>query len=456
MKASRYNRLFQTSDGTWLAFNSWSTALAEIEPENLDFLRALLAEPDTTPCDDDEKRAMREALVDAHFLVHSDEDELTTLKADLLRDRFSKERLDLTIAPTMNCNFRCDYCFEEHLKVTMSKPVAEALVKWTDERLQGAHALAVTWYGGEPLLPSAYPVVERLSHAFLGLAEKRGLTYDAHLVTNGFYLDRDKMKSLSALGVSKVQLTLDGPPEIHDRRRHLLGGKGTFWRIVENLENTVDLAEFQLRINVDRRNAMSALEVIEILVERGLAGKVRPYLAQVTFDGAACGNILEACYSNDDFARTELDIYREAAERGLPLTRYPFRVEGAFCIADRINGFVVAPNGSLFKCWHEVTMSPQSAIGSLLDGQQEFQKANEDRFLRWDAFEKTGCRSCDVAPLCHGGCPIEAMNHPEKDTGACEHFKFHLEPLLEIRHQMGPIEGEGAGPAARATSGCGQ
>lgn len=451
MKASRYNRLFRASDGTWLAFNAWSTALAEIEPEQLDFVRALLEQPDGVPCDTPEKREIREALVGARFLVEEAEDEVATVKADLLRDRFRVDELHLTIAPTLDCNFRCDYCFEEHLKVTMSKRVREALAGWVEHRLRRSEALYVTWYGGEPLLPRAYPVVEALSRRFQEICRERGVEYGAHLVTNGFFLDRPKMEALRELGVSKVQLTLDGPPAAHDARRHLIGGRGTFARILENLEATADLADFQLRINVDARNALSALEVVEILVERGLAGKVRPYLAQITHDGAACGNILEFCYSNDDFAKMEVEIYREAAKRGLPLARYPFRIAGAFCTADRANGFVVSPTGALFKCWHEVTMSPEKSIGSLLDAEQQpFQKINEDRWLNWDALSKSGCRSCEVLPLCHGGCPVEAMKHPERERGACEHYKFHLEPLLEIRHLY--RTGAGANTPARDVS----
>ena len=79
-------------------------------------------------------------------------------------------------------------------------------------------------------------------------------------------------------------------------------------------------------------------------------------------------------------------------------------------------------------------MSPENSIGSLLDPQQPFQKRNDDRWLNWDALSKPGCSTCDVATLCHGGCPLEAMKHPERDRGACEQFKFHLEPMLEIRH----------------------
>lgn len=454
MKRSRYNRLFQASDGAWLAFNSWSTALAKIEDDDLPFVRALLDNPNEVPCDSPKKREIRESLVEAHFLVDENEDELTTLKADLLRDRFSTEQLHLTIAPTLNCNFRCDYCYEEHLKVTMSKTVEEALVGWVEERLDSVEGLFVTWYGGEPLLPKAYPVTESLSRKFVELTERRGIEYGAHLVTNAFFLDRPKMEALAELKVGKVQVTLDGPPEIHDKRRHLLGGKGTFWTIIENLKSTVDLAQFQLRINVDRRNAMSALKVVQILRDEGLEGKIQPYLAQVTFDGAACGNILEMCYSNEDYARTELEIYREAARYGLPLARYPSRLSGAFCTADRKNGYVIAPTGLIFKCWHEVTLHPDQAIGSLLDGQEPFQKTNEDRWLGWNALEKSGCRSCDVSPLCHGGCPLEAMKRPEKDRGACEHWKFHLEPMLELRYMNGAPEGEGGAPAARSEVNC--
>ncbi|HER43394.1 MAG TPA: SPASM domain-containing protein [Candidatus Eisenbacteria bacterium] len=441
MKASRYNRLFQASDGAWLAFNGWTTALAEIEPEQLDFFRALLSDPDGAVCDTPEKREMREAMIDAHFIIDDEMDELATIKADILRDRFSKEYLYLTIAPTLDCNFRCDYCYEEHLKITMSKSVEEALLRWVEKRIGPSNELHVTWYGGEPLLPAAYRVVERLSEAFMKLSAERGIKYGAHLVTNGYLLDRPKMERLAGLGVELVQVTLDGPPEIHDARRHLAGGQGTFHRIIENIKETVDLAEFQLRVNVDRRNAMSALEVVEILRKEGLEGKVRPHLAQVVSDGATCGNIHELCYSSEEFARMEIEVYREAAARKLHVIRYPYRIPGAYCTSDRMNAFVIAPNGSIFKCWHEVTMTPDKSIGSVLDEQEPFQKYIEDRWLRWDAFEKPACRECDILPMCHGGCPLAAMRDPESDRGACEHYKYHLEPLLEIRYQA---QGDGA------------
>lgn len=447
MKPSRYNLLFQAQGGAWLLFNGWSTALAEIEEADLSFIQAFLKNPDTTPCDTPGKISIREALIEGHFLVEEEEDELVRLKAETMRDRFRTDQLHLTIAPTLDCNFRCDYCYEEHLRVTMSRPVQEALLHWVEQKAGTLADLFVCWFGGEPLLPRAGEVVEKLSQDFQRLAARRGIEYQAQLVTNGWFLDRSRMQRLAELGVVSVQVTLDGPPAIHDQRRILAGGQGTFERILKNLKETVDLASFQIRINVDQRNAGGALDLAELLDREGVARKARLYLAMVTHSGAACGNILESCYSSEDYAREEVEILRHAARRRLPVTRYPFRLKGAFCTADRVNGLVVAPSGDLFKCWHEVTMDSRRAVGHLLDGQREDQRAVENRWLAWNTFEKKECPSCPVLPLCHGGCPLEALKQPDSPRGACEAYKFQLKPLLEVRRMQSGDAGRG--PASR-------
>jgi uncharacterized protein len=199
---------------------------------------------------------------------------------------------------------------------------------------------------------------------------------------------------------------------------------------------------------------MPALEVLEILEKEGLGGRVKPYLAQVVADGATCGNIHELCFSSEDFSKMEIEVYREAARRKLHIVRYPFKLPGSYCSADKLNAFVIAPNGLVFKCWHEVTMEPDRAVGSLLDEPEPYHSYNEDYWLKWDALEKAGCRACDVLPLCHGGCPLEALRHPERDRGACEHYRYHLEPLLELRYQA-MMEGEDRddGPIAKGGGG---
>ncbi|HZI93690.1 MAG TPA: radical SAM protein, partial [Patescibacteria group bacterium] len=313
MKPSRYNRIFQAEDGTWLAFNSWSTALAAIESEDLSFIQALLAGPGEVACDTPRKRELREHLVRGHFLIEDEVDELAQMKVDILKDRFRTDMMALTIAPTLDCNFRCDYCYEEHLRVTMSAAVQQALVRFTEQRCATIANLQVCWFGGEPMLPTAFPVVEQLSRRFLDLTRSRGIGYAAEIVTNGYFLDREKVDLLKTLGVQTIQVTLDGPPVIHDRRRILLGGQGTFWRIMDNMKQVAGMLPIKLRINVDRRNAGATIDLLEVLAREGIADKVHPYIAQVTPGGTACGNIVESCFNGPDFAMTAVELYREAA-----------------------------------------------------------------------------------------------------------------------------------------------
>ena len=42
---------------------------------------------------------------------------------------------------------------------------------------------------------------------------------------------------LKEIGVKRVQITLDGSKESHDKRRILLNGEGSFNKIIDNIEN---------------------------------------------------------------------------------------------------------------------------------------------------------------------------------------------------------------------------
>lgn len=61
--------------------------------------------------------------------------------------------MSLIIAPTLDCNFRCPYCFEDLKKIYMTKGTVNAIKNFVRNKIKnGVTNLNVSWYGGEPLL----------------------------------------------------------------------------------------------------------------------------------------------------------------------------------------------------------------------------------------------------------------------------------------------------------------
>ena len=181
-------------------------------------------------------------LPQGHFLLPkfaklgfiADFDELAVIEAEE-RAGGPQGCVDVTICPTMACNFDCPYCFEAHDRGKMS-PEVEGDVIGLAARMLDAYRgrkLNVTWLGGEPLL--ALDTMERLTAGLRAVAGERGAEYAARVVTNGWLLDEARAGALADMGVVACEVTVDGIGAAHDATRHLKGGGATFERIVGNL-----------------------------------------------------------------------------------------------------------------------------------------------------------------------------------------------------------------------------
>lgn len=67
-------------------------------------------------------------------------------------DKAVSNRLELTIMPTEQCNFRCVYCYEDYKKHTITTEGKNNLLKCVQVLLKNCTSLHVGWFGGEPLL----------------------------------------------------------------------------------------------------------------------------------------------------------------------------------------------------------------------------------------------------------------------------------------------------------------
>jgi uncharacterized protein len=242
------------------------------------------------------------------MLVPDDGDELALLETRYRLSRYDRGRFGLTLVTSLGCNFDCPYCFEAKHPSIMDEAVVAAVLQMVDDRLPRITELTVTWFGGEPLVGKV-PLLA-LSDAFIERCDRAGVAYGATITTNGYLLDEQTCVELAQRRVRHAQVCLDGPPDVHDRMRPLLNGKGTLRRIVENLHHAVEHLTVAVRMNVDTENYPRAEELLQILAAEGLAGRLTVHLGQIVGvdDGAPSPSATYGgrCFTSKGFAEADL------------------------------------------------------------------------------------------------------------------------------------------------------
>lgn len=274
MKESRYN-VWVDREGSHFVYNGISGSLLRVSAADHERLSRFLADPSATDC----SPQLLEQMAVGRMLVPDDGDELALLELRYRLSRYDTGHFGLTLVTSLGCNFDCPYCFEAKHPSIMDEAVVAAILGVLDDRLPRISSFTVTWFGGEPLVGKV-PLLA-LSDAFIDRCDAAGVAYAATITTNGYLLDERTCVELAERRVGHAQVCLDGPPEIHDRMRPLANGKGTFWRIVENLHHAVAHLDVSVRMNVDAANLPHAEELLRILAGEGLAGKLKVHLGQI-------------------------------------------------------------------------------------------------------------------------------------------------------------------------------
>lgn len=419
MKLSKYNFPF-FHDGRHYLYNSFTNAMVSVRSEIVQLLDnwdasivASMLKETFTP------------LLRGGYLVEKDTDELTRLKIRNRMGRYANRELGLTIAPTLDCNFNCIYCFEEPSRAIMTAETAEAVYDYVLEALHDKKGLGVCWYGGESLL--AFDVMEKLTRRFKSLCRTMAIPYEADIISNGYLMTPEIAEKLTReMAVRFWQVTLDGPPAVHNARRPLRGGGASFETVLKNLQACCHLFErIAVRINIDRTNPEQVTELLELLEQKELQGKVSVYFGQVQAIGAACPGISHQCLPTPEFSKVEMSLNRILLDRGWPVSMRP-SLKGGVCLADQVNCYLIDPLGNLAKCWNCAGVESQK-VGTIFEAKPD---NNLYRWLGFDPFEDPECLQCKMLPICMGGCPYDQVIDGKKD---CFTQKYNLIDRLKLR-----------------------
>ncbi len=355
--------------------------------------------------------------------------------------------------PTYNCNLRCSYCFQDHMRSDPSykhllriiKPEVVDRIFAAMPTLEEPHGIQpgmqvtrnIGFFGGEPLLAENRPMIEYIMVKARSLGPTRFWA-----VSNATELDAYE-DILEPEGISEIQITMDGPPEEHDKRRIYADGSGSFERIARNLDLCLDRGvAVSLRMNIDRMNVDQLPALADTIVDRGWHERpgFSAYTAPIT---NAEQSITLTQLQSRYFSSWELDQAIDELRDRFPNMRYIGRPDDglvgrvrrmfdqrsnmpdlrtSFCGA-HTSMYIFDAFGDMYACW-ERTGDEKIRIGRVLDGGEVEMNQGLTRMwrTRTPASNPT-CRKCRYAMHCGGGCAVLAEGRNGKiHSNYCDGF----------------------------------
>ncbi|MGC9976819.1 MAG: radical SAM protein [Syntrophales bacterium] len=232
---------------------------------------------------------------------------------------------------TERCNLRCRHCYQQRRKPQ------EVSIGELKQHIDGATEMLEAWEkeydislfpsihftGGEPFLYKS--LWDAITHA-----RKSG--YKVAILTNGCLITKEDGVKASALGIADIQISLEGPSEIHDSIR----GSGSFAAAVEGARLLIDSGN-----SVSANMTLSHLNIASIEETAKIAG-------DAGFSGIGFSRLVP-CGSGEQLLESMLarEEMKTAYERVLALNSPSFEVASGDPLAGILSGFKPSPKSEL-------------------------------------------------------------------------------------------------------------
>jgi uncharacterized protein len=334
-------------------------------------------------------------------------------------DARDTDEIQLFFAPTYACNFNCSYCYQQGYLQQAKEydpEVVNAFFSYIQTNFIGRKKY-ITLFGGEPLL------ADQRNKEFLKLFIEhcREIGLDLAIVTNGYNL-ADFTPLLSHAGIREIQVTLDGPEIIHNARRPLRGGQGTFRNIEKGIDAALEAGlPINLRVVLDRDNITALPELASFAIDKF-------WTASPGFKTQLGRNYeLHYCQSQQSGLYSRIELYKDLYDM---IIQYPHLLQfhkPAYSISKFLfeNGGLPEPlfdscpgcktewafdyTGKIYSCTATVG-KPGEELGAFYPN-VTLDKAQIELWQQRDILSIKACKSCNLRLACGGGCASVAFNH---------------------------------------------
>jgi len=336
------------------------------------------------------------------------------------------------IVPTFECNYRCTYCFERPiqngLKSIDSKiNFTKSNVLMTNYHVQQIYKSIeqikldvgdkkdggqIILFGGEPLDKDNKDVIFEIVNQ--GVEKK----YDFAAITNGHDLEHF-LPLMGDGGIKQIQISIDGPKEIHDKRRINRKGGSSFDKIMDNIRKLLKIKNImiQLRVHVDPSNIEYFEIVLKEFSSEGLVDNDSVIIyANTVYSKDKSGNVHAQIENGDIIQKLHIttdkftNVFLTAPAVNsrmsvLPslMQGNPFPLNSTYCAANSGN-YIFAPDGHIYACWESVGV-PCSKVGSYMTHEGLiFDNKAVDKWFNRSTAKIPECLECPFCLVCGGGC----------------------------------------------------
>lgn len=357
------------------------------------------------------------------FLVDKNCDECSIIERIRAEIMAKSVVQNIVILTTTDCNARCYYCFEHGIEpLYMQEATAEAIIQYCKKNYKEKE-IAITWFGGEPLLN--WSIIKYIT---LGLIDA-GYELVSHVTTNGSLVNQEILDFFKTYYKrTSFQITIDEIGEAYNKvKRYVdISSDLAFERTMNNVKLMISQGVILvIRVNFASSKIEEAKKVHKTLIKM-LKGydlsKVNIYMAPLSLD---CDSEIISNF-NGSIEHPFLQMVKEQKDTGFPLkgvtydnnetelsdvSVYALRPTGISCGMTLPSRIVVNADGLLYKC-HRLVGRKQYSVGNIFEG--EDQNNETLRLFHEVKIVDEECRKCDILPICQSGCKYSRITYGDK------------------------------------------
>lgn len=410
LKFSQYNSLLKVTSNSSVIYNSKEDKCIIIKQEMNDILNFNPKEIEGY------NPKLFNDLLSIGAIVVKDLNELNEVINHSKNIDNDESEFTLIINPTMNCNFKCWYCYESHILGSQLSPyILKKVFKLIDNILvekKGLKTFILSFFGGEPLMYYKRSSMQIIDYLRAKYNQFSNINFSINFTSNGYLMNDFILNHLKENNESNhFQITLDGGEDFHNKVRNSGKKEGSYYKIIDSIKLLIrNNIQVLLRINYTTENIDSILSVLKDIKDIPISdrenltiGLFRVWQDDKGIDIKDKVDSIKLLFAENNF---RIDIN----ETILDNLNNP-------CYADKKNELVINFNGDIYKCTAR-DFNQENKYGTLNEnGEVDW---IQKKITEWEniKIQSKACQSCRILPLCGGGC--HQVNLENKGLDTCQ------------------------------------